>query len=331
MSEIDHQSPDGGSTGVLLFNLGTPAAPDRKSVARYLREFLSDPRVIDLPRWFWLPLLNLVIIPLRAGRSAKAYGKIWQEEGSPLLINSRNLAERLQAALGPSCHVELGMRYGDPTIHAAVKALKEREVDRIIVVPLYPQFSDTTTTSGYDAVDASLTRLAWNPPQFRVQDYHDDPLWVKAVSDRIEAFRSQHGAADMLIFSLHGLPRRYVENGDPYQAQCENGIGMIAAALGLEPSQWKLCYQSRVGREEWLRPYTDETLVELASSGVSRVQVVCPGFAADCIETLEEIAIQNREAFEAAGGEQLEYIPALNDSEAHVEVLASIVRSAYRR
>lgn len=314
--------------GVLLINLGTPANPDRKSVARYLREFLSDPRVIDLPRWFWLPLLNFVIVPLRSGRSARAYQKIWGEDGSPLLVNSLRLAEELQAALGPASRVELGMRYGQPTILSALRKLRDQGVEQLVIVPLYPQFSYTTTASGYDAVDAVMDELGWHPKQIRVQDYHDDADWIGAVSDSIRDFREENGSAEVLLFSLHGLPQRYVDNGDPYQAQCEAGIGRIAATLGLRPEEWQLCYQSRVGREEWLRPYTDETLIGLAESGVRYVQVVCPGFAADCIETLEEIAIQNRERFEAAGGDRLEYIPALNDSEAHVRVLASIVQSA---
>jgi ferrochelatase len=314
--------------GVLLANLGTPEAPERGPVARFLREFLSDPRVVDLPRLLWLPLLNGVIIPVRAGRSAKAYRKIWWDEGSPLLVLTERLAERLRGTLEDGPLVEVGMRYGAPSILAGLQRLREAGVDEVTVIPLYPQFSHTTTSSIFDAVDAALENLGWRPGQRRVQDYHDHPVWIRAVADSIRSFQAEHGAPERLLFSLHGIPQRYVRQGDPYRAQCVRSVRAIAGRLGLDADQWQLTFQSRVGREPWLQPYTDITLEKLAQSGVRHVQVVCPGFAVDCLETLEEIAMENRDVFEENGGEKLEYIPALNDGDAHARVMWSLVQSA---
>lgn len=314
--------------GVLLFNLGTPEAPTRAAVARYLREFLSDPRVVNLPRWLWLPLLYLVIVPLRAGRSAEAYAKIWSEEGSPLLALSRGLVERMRAISDGSLVFALGMRYGSPSIHDALAGLKRAGAVSLTVLPLYPQFSYTTTASGYDAVDEALEAMDWHPPQTRIDDYHDHPAWVRAVADSIEAFRAGRGEAERLMFSMHGIPQRYVAAGDPYQRQCEKSVSEVVRALGLGDAQWLLTYQSRLGREPWLQPYTDITLAALAGEGVRRIQVVCPGFAVDCLETLEETAMENRELFEEAGGGTLEYIPALNDSEGHARALLEIISQA---
>ena len=321
MTEINQKDP---VSGVLLANLGTPEAPQRKPVARFLREFLSDPRVIDLPRYLWLPLLNLVIIPLRAGRSAAAYREIWTEEGSPLLVYTQKLAARLAAIL-PGEKVEIGMRYGEPSILNGLEKLKSEGIDSLTVIPLYPQFSHTTTSSIYDAVDLALEHIGWNPDQVRIRDYFDNRTWAVAIAESIREFQQQHGRPEKLIFSLHGIPQRYVAEGDPYQEQCERSVQAVVAELGLQNDEWMLTYQSRVGREPWLQPYTDETLKSLAGSGIRHVQVLCPGFAVDCLETLEEIAMQNREFFEEAGGEKLEYIPALNDSEAHARVLQNLL------
>jgi ferrochelatase len=324
MTEINPNKP---RSGVLLANLGTPSAPERGPVGRFLREFLSDPRVVDLPRPLWLPLLYGVIVPVRAGRSAKAYREIWWDEGSPLLVLTEKLAERLRGLIEDDTAVEIGMRYGAPSILDGLQRLRDAGVDDLTVIPLYPQFSHTTTSSIFDAVDAALARLDWRPRQRRVPDYHDHPVWTRAVADRIRDFQAEHGAPQRLLFSLHGIPQRYVRQGDPYQAQCARSVRAIAGRLGLAPEQWLLTFQSRVGREPWLQPYTDETLEELARSGVRHVQVVCPGFAVDCLETLEEIAMQNRELFEENGGETLEYIPALNDSDAHARLMWSLART----
>ena len=325
MSENDHTEPP---IGVLLANLGTPEAPRRKPVARFLREFLSDPRVVDLPRLLWLPLLNLVIIPLRAGRSAAAYREIWWPEGSPLLVLTERLAARLRSDLSGRARVEVGMRYGEPSIRRGLERLRDAGVQELVILPMYPQFSGTTTASIYDAVDSALEALDWYPRRHPVDKYHEHPAWIDAIAGSIRDYRAEHGGADKLIFSLHGIPQRYVRQGDPYQQQCEMSVRAVAERLGLAADEWLLTYQSRVGREPWLQPYTDLTLEELAKSGVRHVQVLCPGFAVDCLETLEEIAMQNRELFEEAGGEKLEYIPALNDSEAHVHLYRKLVEEA---
>ena len=322
MTEINQQNR---KVGVLVANLGTPDAPERKPVARFLREFLSDPRVVDLPRILWLPLLYGIIVPLRAGKSAEAYREIWWEEGSPLLILTQNLAAGLARELVDTVQVEIGMRYGKPSIRAGLESLRQQGVSELVTVPLYPQFSHTTTSSIYDAVDAALNAMGWSPAQHRVVDYHVDEAWTCAIAQSIHQFREKNGPADKLLFSLHGIPERYVKQGDPYRDQCEAGVRAITEKLGLADDEWMLTYQSRVGREPWLQPYTDKTLEELAAAGVRRVQVACPGFAVDCLETLEEIAMQNRDLFVEAGGESLEYIPALNDSADHVDVMKQLV------
>jgi ferrochelatase len=269
--------------------------------------------------------LYLIIIPLRAGRSAAAYRKIWWPEGSPLLVLTQRLGDQLALKLNGDAVVDIGMRYGEPSIHKALDRFRQSGASRLIVLPLYPQFSASTTSSIYDAVEQALMAMAWQPQIQRIEQYHDQPGWIEAVAASIRAYREMHGKAEKLIFSMHGLPQRFVANGDPYEDQCRQSIESIVAALGLEKDEWLLTYQSRVGREPWLQPYTDISLQELAKSGVKHVQVVCPGFAVDCLETLEEIAIQNRERFEAAGGEKLEYIPALNDSEQHADLLLELV------
>ena len=308
-----------------MVNLGTPESPTRKWVAHFLREFLSDPRVIDLPRYMWLPLLNLVIIPFRAGRSAAAYRKIWLPEGSPLLVLTQRLVSRLAPMLDGIATVVTGMRYGEPSIRNCLEQLRKSGVEEVVILPLYPQYSHTTTASIYDAVEQGLADLNWQPRLHRVQQYYQHPLWIEAVASSIHDFRNANGGSEKLIFSLHGIPERYGAQGDPYQEQCEKSVQAIVAALGLDNDEWLLTYQSRVGREPWLQPYTDKTLMELGASGTRHVQVVCPGFAVDCLETLEEIGMQNRKFFEQAGGEKLEYIPALNDSDAHARVMKALV------
>jgi ferrochelatase len=312
-------------TGVLLANLGTPDEPARRQVAKFLREFLSDPRVVDLPRYFWLPLLYLVIVPLRAGRSAAAYRKIWWPEGSPLLVLTRRLAECLAKDMTGIATVEFGMRYGRPSIQQGLNSLRAAGVEKLTIIPLYPQYSCTTTASIYDAVDDALLEMDWQPKLERIQDYHERDAWVTAVANSIRQFQEARGQAERLIFSMHGIPQRYVAAGDLYEEQCRKSVAAIANALGLKESEWLLTYQSRVGREPWLQPYTDKTLKALAESGVKHVQVACPGFAVDCLETLEEIAMQNKEFFVEAGGETLEYIPALNDSDEHARVMQQMV------
>jgi len=310
--------------GVLLVNLGTPRSPESKDVGVFLTEFLSDPRVVDLPRWFWLPLLHLVIIPLRKGRTASAYQKIWTQEGSPLRLHSEALSAGLARQLGEQVAVRLAMRYGKPDIKSHLDAMRSTGVIDLVVLPLYPQYSVTTTESVFDAVNAALHELDWNPEVHKVLQYHDRPGWVHSVASSVRNFRLQHGKAEKLLFSMHGIPRRLVDAGDPYEQQCQQSMAAVAEVLKMK-KQSLLTFQSRVGREPWLQPYTDEVIKQLAKSGVRHIQVISPGFAVDCLETLEEIALRYRDLFIAAGGEKLEYIPCLNDSDAHISLLASIV------
>jgi ferrochelatase len=309
-------------TAVVLVNLGTPSAPTPRAVRRYLGEFLMDPRVVALPRWLWGPLLHLVILPLRSPRVARKYAEIWMEEGSPLAVYTRRLAQAVQQRM-PQARVVHAMRYGTPSIPEVFAQLRSERIGRVIVLPLYPQYSTTTTASVDD-----LVRRTRSMPTVSIRDYHRDPRWVAAIADSIRAHWAAHGRGDRLVFSFHGLPQRLVDAGDPYAAQCEAGVEAIAHALALQPGDYRLTYQSRFGREQWLEPATVDVLGELARDGVRKVDVVCPGFAVDCLETLEEIAMQNAEVFRAAGGDALRYIPCLNDAPAHADALAAIATEA---
>lgn len=309
---------------MLLVNLGTPSAPNAQALRRYLAEFLSDPRVVEIPRLLWLPLLYCVILPLRVPRVAKLYQRIWMEGGSPLRVYSEHLAQALTAKLETSA-VRLAMRYGEPSIPAVLRELRESGLRKLTVLPLYPQYSATTTASVFDAIARELAGWRQVPELRFISDYFAEPAWISAVTASIRAYREKHGSASHLLFSFHGLPQRYVAAGDPYADQCQASAQAIALALGLGESEWSLSYQSRVGREPWLQPYTSETVCDLARRGITTLDVVCPGFAVDCLETLEEIAIQNAEFFTHAGGRELRYIPALNDAPAHVEALVAVL------
>ncbi len=317
-------------TGILLVNLGTPDAPDRASVRRYLKEFLWDPRVVEGSRIAWWLVLNLVILNTRPGKSARAYQKIWTEQGSPLLLISREqeqaLARRLAAADGQGPVVALGMRYGAPSIAEGLRQLREAGARRILVLPLYPQYSATTTASIFDAVTRELRAWRWLPELRFINHYHDEPAYIAALADSIRDWQQTHGAAEHLLMSFHGIPQEYFDKGDPYYCECQKTGRLLAEALALDNAEWTLSFQSRLGPRQWLQPYTDKTLQTLAARGVESVQVLCPGFAADCLETLEEIAMENREVFLAAGGERYEYIPCLNAQDAHIEMLAGLVR-----
>lgn len=309
---------------LLLVNLGTPQAPTAAAVRRYLGEFLHDYRVVEMSRWLWCPLLHFAILPLRARKVAHAYASIWTAQGSPLLAHSRALATALQAQL-PDFDVRLAMRYGEPSIASALRELQSRGVEKLLVLPLYPQYSASTTAAVFDAVANELGSWRRVPELRLVGDYHDDEGWLDALTASVQSHWDLHGRAEKLLLSLHGLPQRFVTAGDPYARQCEAGAQKLAARLDLSPDQWQLAYQSRFGREAWLAPYTDHVLREWASQGVRRVDVLCPGFAADCLETLEEIAMQSARLFAGLGGE-LRYIPALNSSAAHVSALAALAR-----
>lgn len=315
--------------GVLLTNLGTPDAPTPAALRRYLGEFLWDPRVVEAPRPLWWLVLHGVILRLRPRRSAKVYRKIWTEQGSPLLAISQRQAQALQVALEDQLtqpvKVALGMRYGNPSLEQALAELEQAGIERVLVLPLYPQYSSSTTASTFDAVAALCRRRRLIPELRFVRDYHDDPGYIRALAASVLEYREEHGRGDKLLFSFHGIPKEYADKGDPYPEQCRRTAELVAASLGLAEDEWLTVFQSRFGPKEWLQPYTDKTLEALPEQGIGSVDLVCPGFAADCLETLEENALENRDLFLEAGGERFHYIPCLNDSESHIQALAEIV------
>lgn len=317
------------SSGILLTNLGTPDAPTAKYVRCYLKEFLWDPRVVELPRPVWWLLLHGVILPLRPARSAEKYRAIWTETGSPLLTIAQQQAAAVAERLAQECpgpvRVVLGMRYGNPSIAAALTELREAGVQRLLVFPLFPQYSAATTASTFDAVAAVLKTWRWLPELRMIMQYHDDPGYISAVAASIRAFWTQQQPPQRLLFSFHGLPKRNLLAGDPYHCQCHKTARLVAEQLQLPKDDWAVSFQSRFGRAEWLQPYTSQLLQQWAKAGVKRVQVVCPGFSADCLETLEEIQQENRALFLQAGGEAFHYIPALNATSHHIDVLVKLI------
>ena len=324
---FEHGHPE--SLGILLVNLGTPDAATTPAVRRFLKEFLWDPRVVETPRPLWWLILHGVILRFRPARSAHAYQKIWTENGSPLLYLSQQIAQGMQAQLSAqlpgTVNVELGMSYGQPSIDDALNKLHAKGARRIILLPLYPQYSGTTSASVYDAVSKSLSRRRW-VPEFRfISQYHDSPGYIAAAAASIREYWQEHGRGEKLLFSFHGLPQKNLLDGDPYHCHCHKTARLVAAALGLKDDEWILAFQSRVGRQQWLRPYADETIASFGASGIARLDVVCPGFAVDCLETLEEIAMQNAELFKASGGNSLHYIPALNARDDHIKFLSQLV------
>ena len=307
---------------LVLVNLGTPAAPTPKAVRRYLAQFLHDQRVVQLTRWLWCPLLHFVILPLRSPKVAHKYAQIWMDGGSPLAVHTAALADAVGARL-PGWQVAHAMRYGEPSVATVFDRLRAAGVRRVRVLPLYPQYSTTTTASVVDAVAAAAGDL-----QVEVlHDYHVDAGWAAAVAASIRAHWDAHGRGERLLLSFHGIPRRLVDGGDPYADHCEASARTIAAALGVPRDDVLLTFQSRFGRERWLEPYTQPTLEALAREGVRSVDVACPGFAVDCLETLEEIAVENAVAFRAAGGSELRYVPCLNAEPAHADALAALARA----
>ena len=316
--------------GVLVCNLGTPEAPDATSVRKYLAQFLSDKRVVELSDWLWKPILHGVILRIRPSRSAKAYQKVWGEKGSPLLDISQRQVTAIQKALDEkssnSFTVALGMRYGEPSIASALQALRAKQVRKIIVLPLYPQYASATTGSVFDALASEISTWRWVPELQFVNEYYRDPRYLDALAESIEKHWQEHGKNERLLMSFHGIPEEYFLAGDPYYCHCQATARELASRLSLEEQAWQITFQSRVGRQRWLQPYTDLTVEKLANEGVKSLDVVCPGFSADCLETLEEIAMQNAEIFTAGGGEQLNYIAALNDNDTHIEFLSELVR-----
>ncbi|MEM7051916.1 MAG: ferrochelatase [Acidobacteriota bacterium] len=319
------------AVGVLLANLGTPQAPTAKALRPYLRQFLSDPRVIEVPRVLWWIILNLFVLTTRPKASAEAYASVWADEGSPLYVIAKKqtaaIEKILQAEVGTPIHVALGMRYGQPAIAKALAELREKGCRRILFLPLYPHYSATTTASTFDALAAELMTWRRVPELRSVFGYHDEPAYIRALADSIREVWTRDGEPDKLLFSYHGIPLRYFKNGDPYHCLCHKTSRLVAEELGLDRDRYVVCFQSRFGREEWLQPYTDKTVEALARAEIGRLDVVSPAFSADCLETLEELEELNREFWVEAGGktEDYRYLPCLNDRPDHVRFLSDLV------
>ena len=314
--------------GVLLVNLGTPEAPTPGAVRRYLRQFLSDPRVVELPRLVWLPILYFLILPFRPGKTAKKYARIWTRDGSPLRVYLERQAQLLKGSVGERLRavvpVAHAMRYGKPSIKEGLAQLRATGCDRVVVVPLYPQYTSSATGSVEDEVARAMRK--WKPaPELRlVRDFHAHRAYAKAIARNITDYWVKHGRPDRLLMSFHGIPQATVDRGDPYRDQCLESARLIAAELGWMDQRTVVTFQSRFGAAKWLTPYTEPTLKALGKEGVGRVDVVCPGFASDCLETLEEIAMEGRDAFLAAGGKEFHYIPSTNDTPAWMTALSIV-------
>ena len=314
-------------TGVLLVNLGSPDAPTSSAVRRYLKEFLWDPRVVNLPRFLWWIILNFLVLPFRPRKSAKAYKKIWQDEGSPLSFLTQQLTEKVADQFKDQRYsIDCVMRYGKPAISKQLARYKKAQIDELIVIPLYPQYSSTTTASVYDEVVKHVMQW-WHIPSIRfVSDYHQHPLYIEAVASSIEQVWKNNGRNELLLMSFHGLPAKLSDWGDPYFEQCNRTAELIAEKLSLSKNQWSIVFQSRFGKAKWLQPYCVEVLQALPEQGIKNIDVICPGFAVDCLETLEEIEMANKAVFRDAGGESYHYIPALNDSDKHVELMVELIK-----
>jgi ferrochelatase len=315
-------------SAIVLVNLGTPDAPTRKAVRRYLKEFLSDPRVVEIPKRIWWFILHLVILPFRSGKSAQKYRLIWTREGSPLKVHTEKQAHLLHAMLEERGHesvtVRMAMRYGSPSLPEVLDQLKTEGCDRIAIMPAYPQYSGTTTGSIWDAVFGHYAGVR-NVPELRlVKHYHDHDGYIDALRDAILDHWDTHGRGEKLVMSFHGVPKRTLLLGDPYHCECQKTARLLAERLHLRPDEYVVTFQSRFGRAEWLQPYTAPTVQQLAHAGVRRVDVICPGFTSDCLETLEEINMEVRRDFEAAGGQEYHYIPCLNESPAWIMGMAEI-------
>ncbi|OAN18521.1 ferrochelatase [Photobacterium jeanii] len=310
--------------GVLLVNLGTPDEPTAAGVKRFLAEFLHDKRVVDMTRWLWCPILHGVILPIRSPKVAKLYQSVWMDDGSPLMVYSQRQKEQLKQLI--DVPVEIGMTYGSPSIASGLETLKQQGCEQVLVLPLYPQYSQTTTAAVFDKLAKSVAATPKLPELRFVNHYYDHPDYISALAQSAQTFWDQHGKPDYLLCSYHGIPKRYADNGDPYPEHCDRTTALLADQLEMPREQMSMSYQSIFGREEWLKPYTDKTIEALAKKGVKRLDVMCPAFSVDCLETLEEIAEECKEVFIEAGGETFNLIPCLNDNDAHIAMMASLVR-----
>ena len=317
--------------GVLITNLGTPDAPTKTALRRYLKEFLWDPRVVQIPRFIWWIILNLFILPFRPKKSAKLYESIWTEEGSPLLVHTKNLAAKLSEKInenwGDEIVLDFAMRYGSNAIDEKIQQMVANGVNRFLVIPLYPQYSETTTASTLDAIEQSFKKLKQQPELRFIDNYHDFPEYINACANQIKQRCKMPDCNGNLLFSFHGLPQSFVDNGDPYYEQCLKTSRLIATELNLKQDEFFTTFQSRFGKAEWLKPYTEDTLKSLPKQGVKSIHVFCPGFSADCLETLEEIDHENRQHFLQSGGENFQYIPALNADPMHVDMLIKLIEN----
>ena len=314
--------------GVLLINIGTPDAPTKQAVTVFLSEFLSDPYVVDYPRWLWKPILEKIILRTRPKKSARNYAKIWKESGSPLLYITRSIASKLEK-LNPDWQVAIGMRYGNPSIKNGLHELIEEGVTQLVILPLFPQYSSTTSLTALRHTEKQIASASGFHTVTTIESYHDHPAYISALAGSIEEAWSLTGKPAKTLFSFHSVPQRYIKKkGEPYQTQCYETFRLVSEKVGLEVSETAISFQSRFGPEPWLKPYTDETLMTLGAEACKNIHVLCPGFAADCLETLEEIAIQGKNLFTQAGGEKFHYIPALNDNENHIQALSEIIIGA---
>lgn len=329
LDRFSHHQED--KVGVVITNLGTPDAPTTSALRTYLKQFLSDPRVVEIPRLVWLLILHGIILRVRPKKSAHAYKSVWTDRGSPLLWHTKDqtlaLRDRLKKTWGDKVIVECAMRYGNPSIDSVVNDMLEAGARKLVVLPLYPQYSGSTTGSTFDAIATDFKSRRWLPELRFLSSYHDHPLYIKAMADKIKAHWEAHGKSDTLMLSYHGVPKRYLEMGDPYYCHCHATSRLLTEALGLDQANVITSFQSRFGKAEWLQPYTEQTLKALPAKGVKSIQVFCPGFSADCLETLEEIAVENRDYFLEAGGDTYQYIPALNSDEAHIDLLEALAES----
>ena len=324
--DFKHENPE--KTGVLLVNLGTPEHPSPSSLRRYLKEFLSDPRVVEIPSLVWWPILNFIILTIRPKKSAEKYASVWTSEGSPLRVHSEKLLERLKQNLkiqNINVEIALAMRYGNPNIADSIDELRKKNVNKLLILPLYPQYSASTTATVFDKVFEKLIKLR-NPPAIRtVKSFHDDESYISSISKQIMQFWEKTPKPDMLLFSFHGIPVRSLYKGDPYHCHCLKTARLVAENIGLRDCDWKVSFQSRFGKAEWLKPYTTQIIQNLPKKGVRSLHVICPGFVSDCLETLEEIAMDAKEDFIDAGGSKFMYIPCVNESSLGVEMMTDIL------
>ena len=312
--------------GVLLVNLGTPDAPTAPAVKRFLSQFLHDKRVVDMTRWLWCPLLHGIILPIRSPKVAKLYQTVWMDEGSPLLVYAKRQADKLKQQI--DMPVELGMTYGNPSLKTGLEKLMASGVEDVIVLPLYPQYSSTTTAAVSDGLTKAFQSIPVMPNYRLVRDYHDHPTYIKALAESVRRSWQEKGQGDYLLCSYHGIPKRYADNGDIYPQHCEATTELLRLELGLTKEQDGMTYQSRLGREEWLQPYTDKTLEQLPSKGVKKLDIITPAFSSDCLETLEEISEQCCELFIEHGGDVFNFIPCLNDDELHIQMMIEIINES---